>query len=152
MALTFTKFFEGQLLTAALTSVTTGTFAGVLHEAKLVPFTNTLSPNENNVYSDLVLSTSTGLVAQLCAFGTPYFRVEGGYATQSALLLFQLVDLDPSTVLMGYGLIDSATTPNLLALEMFTDPVTLADPTQALIITAQVGVGSGGSGSATVVE
>ena len=153
MACVFTNYLNQQLLTDALASVTSGDFAGILKVAKAVLFTNNIIPTATTLYADLTLPTYAGYAAQVCTFGAAYRRNEGGFATNSLFLKWQMSDAVVPSIIYGVGITDGGGTPKLLSCELFADgPITLLDALDAFYTSTQIAIGGPDSGTMEVTN
>lgn len=137
-----TRLLYQQLLVDALSTVTAGDFSGVLVGCKIGLFLNVaFTPTEDTVIGDLNVPTYPGYALQLAVFGTPYHRQLGGFATNSARLIFKMNDATVPTLVYGYFVVDGATPAKLLGVEVLAAPLALNSADDAAVIVGEIAAG-----------
>lgn len=126
-----------------------GPFSGALDGAKLMLFTNAITPSNTNVVADLTVPLYTGYAAQAVTWG-PVVDLGGGtYGITSNLATFQPTGGTPNDVIQGWGLTDS-TGATLLAAGTFAAPIPIASVFDACVFA--VAIGFGGSLPGDVIQ
>lgn len=101
--------------------------AGILNGAKVVLFTNTLTPTKTTPLSALTQPTYTGYAPVAITWGSAVRDSAGDIVTLSQGIPIQMgSSSDPQTTIRGYGIEDSGGV-NLLLMEVLASPLALVD-------------------------
>ena len=148
MAFISTFYGDQQVVPFATAPVTTGTNCP-WYQAKMIIYTNTPQPAKTRVLADLTQPTYAGYVAQTITWTTAIRDAAGLIAVLSNLITFREAGAITQTTVYGYAITDAAGT-NLLGLEAFPSPLALTDALSVISIVADIQLGIGVTGSATV--
>jgi hypothetical protein len=101
--------------------------AGVLNGAKVILFTNAITPTKQTPLSALVQPTYTGYAAVAITWGSAVRDAAGDIVTLTQSIPIQMgSSMDPETTIVGYGVEDSGAA-NLLFIEVLANPIPLVD-------------------------
>lgn len=121
------EHMELGLITNATQAGGSGAVAGILNGAKLVLYTNNLSPTKTTPVSALTQPTYTGYAPAATTWGAGARDAQGNIVTLSNAFTIQMgASADPSTTIMGWALTDTAGL-NILMIETLANPLLLVD-------------------------
>lgn len=129
-----------------------GPFSGALDGLKAFLFTNVISPDPSNLWSDMTEPTYPGYAQQAITWGVVHSRPDGSYAIDTQLLTFQMSDATVPTTVQGWGLVLDGTPDVLYAAELLATPAVLVNADQTLQLVGQVALGSADYGDVTQIS
>lgn len=134
-----------RLLKNAITSVTSGDFAGVLVGAKVGLFTGSPTIGQDTVLADLTEPTYPGYAKQaITAWQGPFRTEENDYELVGGMKLFQMDDATTPTVVTGAFLCDSAGSPDLLGVVLFDEARSLITEDDAVNLEVELALAAAG--------
>jgi len=144
MSQLFTTGFHDQAVAAAAIAHSAGASSGPLYQAKMLLFTNHITPTKGTALADLTECTFSGYAESAAIVVPPPVRnPDGSYDVIVPSQVFQAATATPfvGETALGAALIDSSTPPNLLACGVFDNPVDLSVVGNGVAVTMNLNYG-----------
>lgn len=128
-----------------------GVALGVLYQARMILFTNNITPGKQTALSALTQPTYAGYVSQQISWNPPSRDVLLGVGAQAQTLIWQMQNANTPTTVYGYGIVDPSGTI-LYGAELFAGgPLGLSDALSFIEVNAEWIANNPNAGQATVV-
>jgi hypothetical protein len=121
-----TTYFNNLVLTSLTEKINAGGYAGPLNGLTLMLFQNSISPSPLTTFANLVEATFSGYSRITgITWGGAHIQADGSYTILSQLAQWSAVGASGFTtnIIYGWALIDTASTPDVLLLEVLAKPI-----------------------------
>lgn len=128
-----TSYFDSLVSSVLTEHVASGGFSGPMFNLSALLFQNNFLPRKSTLFADLTEATYSGYARQAAVtWGLPIQQADGSYTILSQLLTF-IAGASSNFVantIWGWALFDNVAGQNLVMMEVFQQPLTLAAPGQ----------------------